>query len=322
MGGHPVPLVVAIDLEPDDIRARVERLHIWTGADAAVGWAEGRHHGWESASINWFVRSDVQTVAVLGVDSPFARLGARMQARMAAGDEVGVHPHPFRWDGSTWTNDFASPAHAWACFDAAERDRQLHLGGSSAALRWGDRVSHDSLHARLAARGVGFDLTAEPGRVGIAPRDGGRGRTAVVPWCRRQPALGSCGIVHWPLTTVRRVDLHAPPTGRHAREPIGSFDLVEDGWLHGWCADRATPNGPPVDVELLVQERVVATVPADWIRPDLEDAGVASRCHGVRIAMDDRWRALPLGAFALRAAGATEAPPGGPPPPRRGRGGG
>ena len=115
-------------------------------------------------------------------------------------------------------------------------------------------------------------------------------------------------IAQGPARTVTHGSPHAwlpaPACNRHAAVPVGSFDAINDHWLHGWCCD-ATPGGDDtaVDVELLVHGSVVAVTAADWYRPDVEAAGYGDGRHGARIGMRDEWRSLPVDAFQLRAAG-------------------
>ncbi|MDP2291058.1 MAG: hypothetical protein Q8M22_07690 [Actinomycetota bacterium] len=300
-------LVICIDLEQDDIRSPAASMFSWTGAHRALQWWRTHRSALSAeASINWFVRTDVQTCAVLGDGGwPLRHLYDPLSASLADGDTVGAHPHLYRAHGDGWRNDFADVEHAWECAQVALAAHLDVFGTGCTTWRWGDRAGHAGLQARLAAAGVQFDATAEPGRVGLPPPDGGAGRVPSFVGHAAEPRRTAGGLIDWPVSTCHLSRLTPPAVGVIARRPLGSFDDITDAWIEGWCCDLGE-SGRAVDVELLIDGAVVATAAAEWCRDDVRAAGYGDGRHGVRFGMNDEWRDLPVSAFEMRAAGHLE----------------
>ncbi len=68
------------------------------------------------------------------------------------------------------------------------------------------------------------------------------------------------------------------------RQFAGAIDLLENGVLHGWCCQLGELE--PVDVDLLLDDRKVATVRADRFRRDLEQAGFGNGNHGFQVDLE------------------------------------
>jgi hypothetical protein len=303
-------LVICIDLEQDDIRSTAESLQYWVGAHRALEWWRSHRSAFSaSASANWFVRTDVQTRTVLGdVGWPLRHLHDALSQSIANGDTVGAHPHLLRRFGVGWRNDFADVEYAWACAEVAIAAHQREFGTSCTMWRWGDRTGHPELQARLAAAGVRYDVTAEPGRVGLAPQDGGPGRVQSFLGHPTEPHRTTHGLVDWPVSTCA-LTMMTPASGNvRAIRPVGTFDDITDAWIEGWCLDLDDAGGGrPVDAELLIDGVVVEVTAAEWCREDLRACGYGDGRHGIRIGMRDEWRGLALSSFALRPAGHLDA---------------
>lgn len=295
-------LVICIDLEQDDIMSSASALLTWEGAQRALQWRWTLP--WDGAAVNWFVRTDVQTTAVLGDAAwPLRHLEAGLRRAVDAGDTVGAHPHLYRECEGGWRNDFSDAEFSWRCAEIA-LDAHLAVFGEPCRIwRWGDRAGQLSLRPRLAAAGVHVDATVEPEGPAISPRDDGSGRTPSYVGHDSEPRCVD-GLVDWPLTTMAPARATSLTTGVHAALPVGSLDVITDHFVQGWCCD-ASPGAEDtvVDVELLVHGEVVAVTAADWHRPDVAAAGYGEGRHGARVGMRDEWRALPVEAFVLRAAG-------------------
>jgi len=316
-------LVVCIDLEQTDIRSSPASLRSWDAARYALEWWRAQNAQWPTGSnCNWFVRSDVQVAAVLGSAGwPLRALRADLEQALAAGDSMGLHPHLYREDRDGWRNDFVDVEFAEECALVALAAYRDEFGRACTTWRWGDAVGRPELAARLAALGVQFDATAEPGRIGLPPRDGGTGAPPSFVGHPTHPHRTMHGIIDWPVSTYSLQSLEPAPSGCCAQQPTGTFDCITDQWVHGWCRDIAVGRGDArVDVELLVDGRVVAQTCADWCRPDLRDAGQGDGLHGVRVAMREQWRDTPLPAFQLRPVGHDQPLPANPTDHRTSRG--
>jgi hypothetical protein len=314
-------LVLCIDLEQDDIRSTPDALQSWLGSHRALEWWRSLQTAWGAdAHCNWFVRSDVQIAAVLGdAGWPLRELRAPLAEALAAGDSVGLHPHLYRLGPEGWRNDFADTDFAWQCASTALHAYREEFGHFCPIWRWGDRAGHRSLAPRLAAHGVQFDATAEPGRIGLPPRDGGIGTPPSFVGHTTKPSSAAADMVDWPVTTYTLGSLGMAATGQVAASPIGSFDSITDQWVHGWCLD-ADRVGAQVDVELLLHGVVAERTCAGWYRADLRNVGYGDGHHGARFAVRDAWRRLPLNAFQLRPVGHEQPLPGHPTDHRTGRG--
>jgi len=86
-----------------------------------------------------------------------------LSALVGAGDELGLHPHSWRWDGTSWTSD-QSPGWVAHCADMSFDAYEKAFDKPCRSYRHGDRFTSTALQAQLQRRGVRCDLTLEPGR--------------------------------------------------------------------------------------------------------------------------------------------------------------
>jgi hypothetical protein len=174
-----LPTIVSIDVEPDRRPASRTDRAPWEGWDAcaeAFGAARERFARATGAPVHWswFFRTDPQIEAIWGAGGwPISSRRERVAALVAAGDELGVHCHAFRWDatGDRWVSDQADPENVARCVDASLDAFEAAVGRRCRSFRFGARWLDDATVARLAARGVEFDLTVEPGFPPIGAED-------------------------------------------------------------------------------------------------------------------------------------------------------
>jgi glycosyltransferase involved in cell wall biosynthesis len=67
-----------------------------------------------------------------------------------------------------------------------------------------------------------------------------------------------------------------------------SVDLCNEDGIVGWIIDTNNPH-EPLEIEIIIDEEVVATTTADVFRPDLLDAGFGDGGHGFNVAMPDKF---------------------------------
>jgi hypothetical protein len=79
----------------------------------------------------------------------------------------------------------------------------------------------------------------------------------------------------------------------------GHVERLEDGELEGWIMDQANPSNP-VELEVLVDGEIVATVLANRYRPDLDRAGFADGRCAFSLVMPAA--ATDMGQVAVRRA--------------------
>jgi len=81
----------------------------------------------------------------------------------------------------------------------------------------------------------------------------------------------------------RRIAGQAPRMGAPG-SMAGHVEQLDDGMLEGWVMDRANPTAP-VELEVLVDGEIVATVLANRYRADLDRAGLSGGRCGFSVAM-------------------------------------
>ena len=189
-----IPVIFCVDVEPDprlvnrdfpeplvgyeltqrylrDLRPRIEAV---TGAPA--------HY-------SWFLRIDAQMEPYGSATWIPDRYGAHMEEIQRAGDEIGVHPHAYRWleDERSWLHDFANQSWVDHCLTMAVEGFAKAMGRPCVSLRFGDRWMNTATLNLAERLGVQFDLTVEPGTLpDSAPMPGERA-SGPLPDYRRVP---------------------------------------------------------------------------------------------------------------------------------------
>jgi hypothetical protein len=86
------------------------------------------------------------------------------------------------------------------------------------------------------------------------------------------------------LEAMRRRLAGSMPLATTRGTLAGHVERLEQDVLEGWVMDPLDP-ATPVQLEVLVAGRVVATVPANRYRPDLDRAGLAGGRCGFAVAL-------------------------------------
>lgn len=236
-----IPVILAIDVEPDVRQVNRTAPEPWVGYEQSQRYLRdlrARIAALTGAAVHfsWFLRLDPQVAQSYGratwvVD----RYRAHIEEIQAQGDEIGVHPHPYRWldDQGAWLNDLGNQAWVEHCVRTSLEAFAEALRRPCRSMRFGDRwLNTDTVN--LAERlGIRHDLTAEPGAPALpAPMPGEPAsgplpdyhRIPRVPWmpCAtdfRRPARAR-GIRLIPLTSGHlRLGLHPR---RHLRRILAN----------------------------------------------------------------------------------------------------
>ncbi len=175
----PVPVIMCIDVEPDERATGRNRPRPWVGyqeLQRRLADLRPRLPGLGSpAHFAWFLRMDPQIDVVYGTPGwGAATYRAHLDGALAAGDALGLHVHPFRRrDGLPgWVAEFGDQAWVDHCLDVSMAAFEAEWGGTCGHFRFGDGWMNDATMARLEAHGVHYDLTLEPGKYeprGIRP---------------------------------------------------------------------------------------------------------------------------------------------------------
>lgn len=192
---HRVPVLICIDVEPDEREISLRGREDWRGFEATrrllnsfrprAAAATGG-----PAAFSWFVRMDAQVAAAY--DSPAwaaARYAGEFEGLRAEGDELGLHTHPWRWDGGQgkWVADFGDQRWVDHCVRLSFRAFEEAFGRRCASFRFGDRWMNDATLRLVEELGAAFDLTLEPGRAGAPEVLPGERLTGAFPDYARVP---------------------------------------------------------------------------------------------------------------------------------------
>ena len=113
-----MPVVLAVDVEPEPGGGTWRDPRPWRGFERwleVVPRLRDRLESLTHAPVHfaWYVRCDPQIADIYGDAAWAADTYARgFDALRAAGDELAIHPHAWRWDDKAahWVHDNASPA--------------------------------------------------------------------------------------------------------------------------------------------------------------------------------------------------------------------
>jgi len=142
------------------------------------------------ARFAWFVRCDPQIGEVYGDHAWAAEHYATGFAQLrAAGDEIGIHPHTWRWDTEArhWVHDNADPAWVESVLETGFERFAAGFGRPALSHRFGSRFMNAAIARWLAAHGVRVDTTLEPGSPGLTTLDRNAAFTGTVPDQRSVP---------------------------------------------------------------------------------------------------------------------------------------
>jgi hypothetical protein len=184
-----LPAVICVDVEPDPRAVDRTRRERWHGFEALQStfaeWrAAMRAQAGAPARLAWFLRLDPQIADVYG--SPAWALGAYgafVNDARREGDEIGIHPHAYRWVEAlgSWINDYADQRWIEHCVRMSAAAFRDALGEPCHSSRFGDHWMNDATVRLLEEIGVRFDLTLEPGKPSMAGGVAGERWTDGVP---------------------------------------------------------------------------------------------------------------------------------------------
>ena len=226
MTERATPVVLAIDVEPDDPEFLPGSAAPWLGFERCVDLFDEIREALARATgspvrLSWFLRMDRQVELGYGTATWAAeKYATQIEHLRQSGDEIGLHTHAWRWDkgASRWIIDLGNEAWVEDCTQASFEAYRNAFGEPCRAHRAGDRFVSNGLMAVLRKLDVEVDLTAEPGMRGV-PMAESRSHTADVPdmaLVPRTPYVPS-------ITDWRRADPDVP-TDALLMVPLASAD--------------------------------------------------------------------------------------------------
>jgi hypothetical protein len=190
-----VPVVLCVDVEPDERLVDRASTGPWLGYEATQRYVAALRSRLEDRTgapvrFSWFLRMDPQVATVHGRASWVAeRYRAHLDEVAARGDEIGVHPHAFRWleAEGTWLQDFADQRWVEHCLRTSLDAFAKVFGRRCRAIRFGDRWLNTPTLNLAERLGIHYDLTIEPGAPTMASMRVDERTSAPLPDYRRVP---------------------------------------------------------------------------------------------------------------------------------------
>ena len=234
-----LPVLLCFDVEPDDkvIEGRAD----WAGIRPLVELLTEYRSRLEMATghpchFSWFFRMDPQVRALQGRQDWAVRVFEREVAMLrSAGDEFGLHVHPWKQTPNGWVSEFRDATWVEHCVRSSLEAYRHAFGTRCRSFRFGDRWMDQRTMRLLSSLGVRFDLTLEPEQIGFPiPADmdelflGDRPDYTGVP---RQPYRPSSKDYRVAGGWLRRMRLTEIPisTAADKNADIGTLYLANDG---------------------------------------------------------------------------------------------
>ncbi len=150
-----LPVILCIDVEPDERQVDLQSPHHWPGFEAAVAFFNNVRPRLEQttnspAKFNWFLRMDPQVDRVYGGASwVVEHYGALIEQLERAGDEIGLHTHAWRWDEAMvqWIADHGNQEWVEHCVRISFRAYEDSFGRPCRSFRFGDHwMNNETMH--------------------------------------------------------------------------------------------------------------------------------------------------------------------------------
>ena len=171
MSRQSIPVIVCIDVEPDKPFNHRSNPMPWEGYLAAVDlFADFRVElarlSARPVHLSWFYRMDPQIEEIHGDPGwVISHYREYFESLSSAGDEAGLHVHPFRWSDAadTWIQDYGNQSWIEHSVRMAFASFRRELERDCVSFRFGDRWMNNRTFRLLESLGVRHDMTLEPG---------------------------------------------------------------------------------------------------------------------------------------------------------------
>ena len=191
----PIPVIFCVDVEPDPRQVRRDAREPWLGYQFTQRYVRELRPRIEAltgarAHFSWFLRMDSQVAEPYGSATWVAdTYRAHMDEIQRAGDELGVHPHPYRWleRERAWLQDFGNQPWVEDCLAMSLEAFATAFGRPCRSLRFGDRWLNTETVNAAERLGVRFDLTVEPGAPPLPALVPGERTSGSLPGYQRVP---------------------------------------------------------------------------------------------------------------------------------------
>ncbi len=227
--------MLCVDAEPDERAPAVDVPARWRGLEATFALVERLRDPLAEATglpvhVSWYLRMDPQVGRIYGTTAWAAETYAEEIATLRAfGDELGLHPHAWRWRERTeeWVVDHGSQEWVDHCVSTAFTTFRECFGMTCRSHRFGDHFLSDRTLDLLARLGMEVDLTTEPGEPAVPTIEPHAESTGCLP----------------DFTSVPRAPYQ--PSRSDFRRPGGAGDR-RDVWMLPLSATTEGPGVPRV----------------------------------------------------------------------------
>lgn len=311
-----IPVLICIDVEPKERAITPHVKKDWDGFENLFEFFMRERARFEAvtglpAHFSWFLRMDPQIAHTYGSYEWVAtRYADLFKALEAEGDEIGLHPHAWRWDkrNKTWFQDFASQEWVDHCVRSSFEAFERVFTRPCQSIRFGDRWMNDVTLGLIESLGARFDLTIEPGCKEVAP-DLFTGSFPDFTHSPRHPyrpsrsdftvssAESTRRLLAIPLSTestkwtgnfppIKKASESRASAPKQCAIYEGYLDSADCHLITGWAWDVNKPDAP-VDVEIYDGDALLDTASANIYRPDLKRVGKGNGKHCFRFAVPD-----------------------------------
>jgi hypothetical protein len=229
-----LPVLLCIDVEPDKHLVDRRDPGRWPGFERFVQKVPRLRERLSEitghpAAFTWTLRMDPQIELTWGSATWVADFyGDALESISADGDELGLHPHTWRWDeaAGSWLTEYEDEAWVRHCIEMSLDAYESSFGHPCGAHRTGEHFLTAAMFRILGERGVRADLTIEPGRPPEDPPYGeaNRGRLPDYRGLPTSPYRSSPGRFPHPDPTSAAdpllIPLFSPPMPPLRRRPL------------------------------------------------------------------------------------------------------
>jgi glycosyltransferase involved in cell wall biosynthesis len=163
-----IPVVLCFDIEPDARALKGRKPEPRAGFEKLFPLVPAMRDRLESASgqstaFTWCLRIDPQIAEIYGSSTWLADHYERELTELrGAGDEFGLHPHSWRWQGR-WVSDAGDPDWVSHCIDVGLDGYRKTFGQPCRVHKHGDNFMSTAVARQLDEAGVAVDLSIVPG---------------------------------------------------------------------------------------------------------------------------------------------------------------
>ena len=188
-----IPILIAIDAEPDGVFIDPEQRVPWHGFERSAAVIERWREDLERATgravhVTWLLRMDPQIEKVYGsLQWSVENYAGRLERMARQGDEIGLHVHTYRWTSGNneWVVDLSHQDWVEQCVELGYQAFTDALGRTPRSFSMGSSWLNQPTVRKLEDLGIRYDLSLLQGvgSTSIGKMVGRRKGTGTMPDC-------------------------------------------------------------------------------------------------------------------------------------------